>query len=146
MHKLTKKLDALGIDYELIEYGCSYFADVPPVTAPAVRITVDYTNGGNDTSDLREVERYCQRYGYHVKRYGHMWGACWEICRGADYTRLATYQAYRDKSAAACDAEIHIRYTAGTAETDTEFNARLRGIMDFYADEYMNAAGLGAIA
>ena len=144
MRKLIKKLDALGIIYESITFGCSYFYDVPPVTVPAVRITVDYTDGENDVNGLRDIERYCKRYGYHVKRYGHIWGACWEICRGADYTRLATYQAYRDKSVTACNMEIHIRYTAGTAETDMEFNSRLRGIMDFYADEYR--AELGAIA
>ena len=146
MRKLIRKLDALGIIYESITFGCSYFYDIPPVTVPAVRITVYYTDGENDVNGLREIERYCKRYGYHIKRYGHMWGACYEICTGADYDRLATYQAYRDKSAAVCDMEIHIRRTAGTAETSAEFNDRLRGIMAFYAAEYATAIAEGVTA
>lgn len=142
MKRIFKKLDAMGISYTLDYFGASYFSGngVEDIRFEIASITIDYDT--KTAADVREIGRYCKRYGYTLISWGGFPGYAWyKIARAADLDRLHMYQKYVDMSTGACNQAIHLRRTGAgyTAETDREFDDILRGIMDFYAAEYLAA-------
>lgn len=138
MKKIFAKLEALKIAYSKDFFGCSYFDGFD---VPSIRFEIASVNLGYDSiANLRAIEKHCKRYGYELLSWGGFPGvAFYKICRLDDYKRLKTYQKYVDMSADACNKTIHLRKVYGmyADETAAEFNERLRGIMEFYAGEYL---------
>lgn len=138
MKKIFAKLEALKIAYSKDFFGCSYFDGLG---VPSIRFEIASVNLGYDSiSCLKTLEKYCKRYGYEILRWGGFPGvAFYKICRADEYKRLKVYQKYVDMSSDACNKTIHLRQVCGmyADETAAEFNERLRGIMVFYAGEYL---------
>lgn len=142
MKKVFKKLDSMGIEYQRDYFGASYFScnGVPSISFEIASVTVDYDT--HTAADMREIDRYCKRHGYTLIRWGGFPGYAWyKIARADDLAALRLYQNYADISADACNQAIHLRHIGAgyTAENESEFNDILRGIMDFYAAEYLAA-------
>lgn len=142
MKKVLKKLDTMGISYTLDYFGASYFQDngVPSISFTIADVNIDWDY--HTPAEMREVERYCNRYGYKLLRWGGFPGvAFYKIARADQLAALHLYQKFTTMSADACNQAIHLRRTGAgyTAENDREFNDILRGIMDFYAAEYLAA-------
>ena len=137
MKKLIDYLEKTGIDFERVEYGASYFYNVEKLIFDGVICTFDIRDGAT----ARKVETYCKRYGYTVfRRAGYPGFQFFSIMRKDEKKQLDFILEFINKSVSSCEKQIHLRNIGFySKESDEEFNERLRGIMDFYGEEYKNA-------
>ena len=139
MKKLSAWLDKKAIEHEVIMMGYNYFYNAPEIKHEAVRITVDPKDSARI---FKAVSTYCRRAGYVVfSSYGNMFWHVYMIGRAADIAADNLYNKWQALSVDACEQAIHLRATGAgyTGLSDAEFNDILKGIMNFYGDEY-NAA------
>lgn len=136
MEKLFAYMEKLGLDYQKETFGASYFHNAEKISFPGAYITLGPYAW--DTSAWRQFEKYCKRWGYSLKAFGgHPGWTVYTVCRKADQDRLEHYHVFMNRALHSIEQEIHIRHTGGHAgKTDKEFNDYIRGIMDFYGEEY----------
>lgn len=139
MKKLFDIMQKYGLEYQKIDLGYNYFFGAPAISADGAHIYLE--SGGCCRPEWRRFQRYCDRYGYTLKPWGAYPGyTVYSVCRADDAARLALYADYRAKSVKACDEAINLRHQGYySGYSDLDFNEYLKGIMQFYEDEYMNA-------
>ena len=140
MNRLYKYMDKLGIFYTTTAFGSSYFYNAPEIHFPAAHIHLE--RGDINSAAWKNFTRYCKRWGYDVFDYrGYPGFTVVSVCRTDDRAALGAYLDYQKKAIAACEQAMHIRYSGQgfTGMSDGEFNDYLRGIMNYYGDEYRNS-------
>lgn len=137
MKKLIDYLEKNGLDFERVEYGANYFYNVEKLIFDGVICTFDIRDGAT----ARKVETYCKRYGYTVfRRAGFPGFQFFSIMRKDEKKQLDFIWEFINQSVSSCEKQIHLRNIGFySKESDEEFNERLRGIMDYYGDEYKKA-------
>jgi hypothetical protein len=140
MKKLINYLNKKGIIYQAQTYGSTYFLNAPALHLDGVQITFSYGDTKtNKHSDIlyKTVIAYCNRYGYKIiSHYGMTWGHTIHILSNTDAGKLATYKQYETQSRKSCENTAHIYKQMGL---DKDINGTLKGIMEFWGDEYNNA-------
>lgn len=144
MKNLYKYLDKIGAEYRRETYGANYFSNAPALHFAGAVIIFDYSErpAGVECQKRKMIEKYCARYGYSVIMRGGWPGVNYfHVVKGADADALNLYNVYQSPAVAACEKYIHLWHVYPSRMTAKEQNDYLRGVMDYYGEQY-NAARL----
>lgn len=133
MERIKKWMDKNGIAYQERTFGNSYFHSVS-IAFDGITVTL----GRNSYNDYEKIRKYAGRYGYIITRLcGYPGVTYFDVMRAEDHAALDNLLTYTREAQNACNEEIHLRRQGFfSRETDSQFNERLKGIMEYYEEEY----------
>lgn len=140
MDKLKNYLTRNNICFSSCKFGANYFFNAPALSFNGVSVVFAYDGTPEEIrkahNDLHKIENYCKRYGYIIfNRYGVPGVHYIHIMRLDEKLALNLYETYKKESVSACEKSMHIWHNMGL-EYDNE---ALKGIMEFWGEEYKNA-------
>lgn len=144
MNKLKEYLKRKNISFSDTSIGTNYFYNhALDLHFDAVSVCF-YFNPENheealETAKAREtLERYVKRYGYTITMScGYANDTRYVIARTDEVKRLREYHLFSDKSKKSCEKHIHFcAQYYGKAGNNKNLDEELKGIMQFYEDEY----------
>lgn len=137
MKTIEKWMKKNDICYTEKTFGNNYFYNAS-IAFEGVTVTLER----GEVHVYEKIRKYAARYGYVITDLCGFPGCTYfNIMKAEDHAALQKIIEYAAKAQNACNDAIHMRREGFFSDyTDADFNEYLKGIMQMYEEEYMNAA------